>query len=381
MNILLIGGTGVLSSAVLKESLNKGYTVTIINRGNKRCEENVELIKADKNDTKTIASFLSGRHFDVVCDFLCYTKEELAKSFCFYRDYTNQYVFISSCAVYDTSLDKVFSEDSEKVLNLWDYSKKKWEAEQELIKLAKDSNTKYTIVRPAITYGDTRIPYGIVPKYGYHWTICSRILAGKPIITWNNGLVRNNMMRVEDFAIGFVGLFANQNAFNECFNLCGDESPTYKEVLTIIGDYLNCPVKMIDIPVTFYAKNVPSQYGEIIGGRAYNSINSNAKIKEVVPYFSQRISLREGVISTLKTYERENYQLGIDWKYDAESDRVIKKWCRRNKIPMEEYHLKFIDYLKTNDRKDFKQYLLAYYSDKLLVRLIIRMVQKIIKRK
>jgi len=53
---------------------------------------------------------------------------------------------------------------------------------------------------------DTHIPYGISPQYGYHWTLIARILSGKPIIRWNGGINRCNMMRVEDFAVGVIGL-------------------------------------------------------------------------------------------------------------------------------------------------------------------------------
>ncbi|UKI17683.1 MAG: hypothetical protein L6V80_05815 [Bacteroidales bacterium] len=52
MNILLIGGTGVLSSAVTIEAIRQGFDVTMINRGNRmnRVPQCVELIKADKNN-------------------------------------------------------------------------------------------------------------------------------------------------------------------------------------------------------------------------------------------------------------------------------------------------------------------------------------------
>ena len=66
------------------------------------------------------------------------------------------------------------------------------------------TDVKYTVIRPCVTYGDTRIPYGISPQYGYHWTLAARILNNKPIIRWNGGINRCNMMRVEDFAVGAV---------------------------------------------------------------------------------------------------------------------------------------------------------------------------------
>ena len=36
IKVLLIGGSGTLSKAVLKESMTKGYSLTIMNRGRKK---------------------------------------------------------------------------------------------------------------------------------------------------------------------------------------------------------------------------------------------------------------------------------------------------------------------------------------------------------
>ena len=106
MNILIIGGTGVLSHAVVQEALKQGISVTMINRGRRKnlIPQGVELIKSDKDDKEAIHKALRGRRFDAVMDYLCFTDNETINSFNFYSRYTKQYFFISSCAVYNTSL-------------------------------------------------------------------------------------------------------------------------------------------------------------------------------------------------------------------------------------------------------------------------------------
>lgn len=49
MNILLIGGTGVISTAVSNYCANLGYNVFIINRGKtkKNIGKNINIIRAD----------------------------------------------------------------------------------------------------------------------------------------------------------------------------------------------------------------------------------------------------------------------------------------------------------------------------------------------
>lgn len=161
----------------------------------------------------------------------------------------------------------------------------RWNGNLSSSTVAAKTDVKYTVIRPCVTYGDTRIPYGISPQYGYHWTLAARILNNKPIIRWNGGINRCNMMRVEDFAVGAVGLIGNPSAYNEAFNICGDETPSFNDVLDCLSELTGKIVKTVDIDSAFYAKEVPQRAGEILGGRSIDSINSNEKIKAAVPSY------------------------------------------------------------------------------------------------
>ena len=372
MHILIIGGTGVLSTAVTAEALKKGIKVTMINRGNRPIPDGVEHIKANKDDLTTIADRLKDRKFDAVMDYLCYTDAQTEKSVNFYSVYTKQYFYISSCAVYDTRAMKgePCEEDSPKVLPMWKYSVDKWASEEKLSKMFKESDAHYTIIRPCVTYGDTRIPYGISPRYGYHWTLCARILSEKPIITWNHGVNRCNMTRVEDFAVGVVGLIGNPKAYNEAFNVCGDEAPSFNDVLNTMSEILGKQVITIDITSEDYAKEIPSRAGELLGGRSIDAINSNKKIKEAVPSFRHTFSLKQGIQKTIDAYKQHEYQHGIDWIFDADTDRIIKKWCKQQGIDWKQYNLGLVDYLGTATFHDKLTYMMQYHKDDIVVKMM-----------
>lgn len=360
----MVGGTGVLSTAVTAEALRHGIAVTMINRGNRKIPDGVELIKSDKDDLAYIAKQLEGRTFDAVMDYLCYTDTQTEKSVRFYQKYAKQYFYISSCAVYNTEklAGKMGDEESPKVLPIWKYSVDKWASEQRIAKLLEGSNVKYTIIRPCVTYGDTRIPYGISPMYGYHWTLVARILNDKPIITWNEGKNRCNMTRVEDFAVGVVGLIGNPKAYNEAFNVCGDEFPTQGEVLDTIAEIVGHPVKKINIDGEFYASEIPYRRGELLGGRSIDSLNNNAKLKDAVPTFKHTYSLKDGIRKTIEAYKNQGFQHGIDWKFDAETDRTIRKWCRQKGLPLKKREASFEDYLGIATINDRMKYWFVFHD-------------------
>lgn len=377
MKLLLVGGTGVLSSAVTHEALKQGFEVTMINRGKRAIPDGVESLVFDCHDYGGIGNALAGRHFDATIDFLCYSKQELENSFRLYSRFSSQYLFISSCMVYDTRIGGWMDENSPKVLPMWQYSVGKWDCELSLIQLAHQSPCKVTVIRPSVTYGDTRIPYGEGPRYGFHWTLAARILARKPIIRWNGGRNRCNVTRVEDFAVGCIGLVGNPAAYGEAFNVCGDETPSWAEVLDALSLAIGKKAQTIDIPSEFYAREWPARAGAILGGRSIDSLCRNDKIKKAVPKFIQTIGLNDGIARTVKAYRERNFQNGIDWRYDADSDRIIDKWCKQRGIPSKGLNLGFVDYLGNASFRDRMEYAKIRHGDSLAVRTLLRMKRKL----
>lgn len=372
-SVLIIGGTGCLSSAVVKSCLDDGLQVVTINRGHHQDKllAGVELLKADKHDADRIKTGLNGRHFDAVIDFLSYTKEDLNKSLELYSQFADQYIFLSSCAVYKMADGRECDEDSEKVNQSWPYSVQKWDAECFLEKKASELGLHYTIVRPSITFGDTRIPYGIMPPYGYHGTVLKRIAARKPLIRWEGGETGINMMRVEDFARALVMLIGDARAYGEAFNISGEEYYTFNDVIKSLERKLGQKIELFDVSAAEYAAEVPRRYGEIISGRTTTSKCSMAKFKRLYPEYKQEYNLDEGISMTVDAYVAENYMDGMDYRFDGECDRVIMQIAGRN-VSAKDYKIGFIDYMgnaTAEDRRRYDDELHAHRLDKRLKRL------------
>lgn len=344
MEILVIGGTGVISYAVVLEALKQGINVTCINRGkskNQVLPSDVKTIIADYHDEENIRKALKGRYFDAVIDVLCYKPSDIEYSVNLFKDICTQYIFFSSCAVYNKGKgDYICNENSPLINPIWDYSINKVKCEKKLIELTNKNRLFYTIVRPAVTYGNTRIPYGITPPYGYHGTLIQRILKHKPIILWDNGNAYSTITRVEDFAIGLVGLLGNSMAYNEIFNIVGDEKYRWIEVIEELGKILNCKPLYVNLTKEELAIEMPERKGEILGGRGINQLLDNTKLKKIVPEFKTRISLHEGLTKTVEYYSKSQYLKGIDYKFDSTWDRIAKKYA-----PKESVNIGFINYL------------------------------------
>lgn len=377
MKVLIIGGTGTLSSPIVDECICRGYEVTMINRGkrNRFINPKAELIKCDINNEEKLKSVVNGRTFDCCIDFLVFTEKQLERSLRCFTEAGNvkQYIFISSAQVYNTSNKGIMEEDSSELIQpLWSYSVDKVKCEQLLKEYCNTKKINYTIIRPGVTYGDTRIPYGMDPIRGKHWTIVERIKAGKPIITWNHGENKLNLTHVDDFAIGAVGLIGNKAAYNEAFNVVGDYVYSWKEVLDTIGRIIGCDVRTIDIPVDYYASEL-SEYvsGRLRGGRATDLCCSNAKLKRVVPDFKTTITLEDGIKRTLHFYKNNNYCNGFDYAWDAECDRILSRYNSTSNVQKTQLH--YIQYNKTSLKESIINrcdYYIKFYKGSIMGRLL-----------
>lgn len=367
----MVGGTGCISSGVVKACLDKGYEVAMINRGNRPhlIPECVYLIKADKDNLDAIAEQIGDNRFDAVVDFLCYNNKELEKSIRFYSKYAPQYVFISSCAVFDGRKSNIIDENSPMGDERWSYSISKMKAEALLKQLAENMDVKYTIVRPNVTYGDTRIPYGITPPYGKHGTIIQRILHGKPIIRWEKGETFSNMMRVEDFSKAFVELLGNPLAYNNDFNICSGNNYTFNDVLEILERKLGKEIVVFDVTGEEYAQKIPYRRGELISGRCHRNYHSMDKFKSLFPDFKEEYNLRAGIEKTIDAYFAQNWMDGMSYEFDAECDRIIRDISRKRRESKDKYRLGFIDYLGKGNPKDRKTYKSSLNANKFYNRL------------
>jgi nucleoside-diphosphate-sugar epimerase len=384
--ILVVGGTGVISFAVVKQALSQGFDVTCINRGKTKTQklpEEVKVLIADYHNKCIIEKKLDGLHFDAVIDVLCYKETDIEYSVMLFKDKCDQYVFFSSCAVYNKGKgDYTCTEDSELINPVWNYSINKVRSEQKLVSLSQQYGFNYTIVRPAVTYGNTRIPYGITPPYGYHGTLIQRIINHKPIILWDNGEAYSTITHVDDFAVGMVGLLGNPKAYNTAFHIVGDYHYHWRDVILTLGKILDVQPIFFNLTKEEYAEEIPKRRGELLGGRGISQLLDNSKLKCVVPDFKTTISLEEGLKRTVHYYQTNNYLKGIDWIFDADTDRIIKKWCKNQGIDWKKYNLGFVNYLGTATLHDRMIYWREFNKENCFVRLInfaLRTARKIKK--
>ena len=137
MKILMIGGTGTISSAITRQLAREGHDLWLLNRGNRKDEvpANVRQVIADINDTDDVQRQIGNEFFDAVCEFIGFLPEQVERDIQLFRGHTRQYVYISSASAYNKpARSHVITEGTTLANPYWQYSRNKIACEELLMK-------------------------------------------------------------------------------------------------------------------------------------------------------------------------------------------------------------------------------------------------------
>lgn len=326
MRVLLLGGTGTLSTAICRLAVNEGIEVSVLNRGNNNSKlpEGVTIYKGNFHSKQDLLQCLEHGKYDVIIDFLSRIPSDIEHVYSIFSNSCQQFIFISSACVYRRNKeDFPIKETSPKPNKDWSYNIEKYNCEKRLIELSKSSGSYYTIVRPYITYNEERIPLGIAPLYKYHRTLIERFKAGKPWFVWDEGKAITTVTYVEDFAKGVVGLFLNENAENEDFHITGDFSYTQKQLIEIILKRLSSKSRVLNISTTDIVDCLKEYKQMMDGDRVLDAVFDNSKIKAAVPELVFNTDIEKGLEKIINhwTISEPLY----DYSFEARIDRMLSK--------------------------------------------------------
>ncbi len=328
MRILIIGGTGTISSAITRQLAASGHDLWLLNRGTRKSEvpAGVHQVTVDINDEAAVLRAIDGLQFDSVCEFIGFVPAQVERDIRLFRGRTRQYVYISSASAYHKPARNYIVNESTSLVNpYWQYSRDKIACERLLMDCYRETGFPVTIVRPSHTYCERSIPVGLHGTKG-SWQVIKRMLAGKPVIVHGDGSSLWTMTWNEDFARGFIGLLGNPHAIGEAFQIMSDEILTWDQIYGTVTACLGVPYRPYHISSDFLRAVAPSHYdvtGNLIGDKAASVVFDCSKLKRVVPGFQATVRFEEGVRRCLAYIQAHAECQQDDEEFDGWCDRVI----------------------------------------------------------
>lgn len=322
MKILMIGGTGTISTAVSKKLIHDGHELYVLNRTGKsdKLPEGPNYLKCDINKEEDAKEILKDLSFDAVCNFIIYDKQQLERDYRLFAGKTKQYVYISSASAYNKlPSDYLITEGTSLANPYWEYSRKKIEGERYLLKMYQENGFPVTIVRPSHTYCERSVPVGVHGNNG-SWQVIKRMLEGKPVIIQGDGTSLWTMTDSRDFAVGFAGLLGNPHAIGEAFQITSDESLTWNQIYQTLAKCLGVTLHPYYVSSYFLADVSDYDFtGGLIGDKSNSVVFDCSKLKKAVPEYKAVIRFEQGM--------RRTIDYVLSHKECQREDPEFDKWC------------------------------------------------------
>ncbi len=254
MKVLIIGGTGLISTSITRQLVGKGYDVTLVNRG--RSEDRnfgvARVISADRKDYAAFKTrFSSGEQYDTVIDMVAFVPDDAQSVIETFRGRTKQVIFCSTVCACGGPAGKYPIHELDKLAPISGYGRNKAKCEEMLLAAGAAGDFSVTVMRPSQTYGEGGV---IVHSMGGSTTYIDRIRKGKPIVVHGDGSCLWAACHIDDVAGGFVGAVGNPLAAGKIYNVTGEEWMTWNMYHAGVAAALGCTLpELVHIPTDLLA--------------------------------------------------------------------------------------------------------------------------------
>ena len=340
-NVLVLGGTGAIGSYTVKELASLGFFVSVTSRKIHASKPNIEYYMGNGHDLPFLESCLTKKKWTAIIDFMNYSTEEFEDRFQKLLNATNQYVFISSSRVYASCDGKITESsprlldvvDDKSFLNTDDYALSKARCENILIQSGKRN---WTIIRPYMSYFKDRLDLGHYPKE--LWLF--RILNGHGILFPKDVASRKTTLtHGADVGRGIGGIVGKNEAFGQIFHITCTKSYTWGEILNLYKSVV------VEHGFKFECKMIPAAENkeEFIYkyDRNYNREFCNDSIAHFVD-ITAFMDAKEGISQSIREFLKQPKWKDIDWRRQANWDRLLKEKTRISNIPTAKDKINYI---------------------------------------
>jgi nucleoside-diphosphate-sugar epimerase len=304
VHALVLGGTGVIGTGVVRRLVERGATVTVFARGVR--ESTIPLgarsIVGDRGDRGAFERTFEGARYDVVVDLLCYAPEDAE---CVVRTFggrCEQLVLCSTACTYGVSSpSSVLVEETFPQQPSTPYARQKVACERILERAASERRFALTILRPSHTYG----PGGpLVDQLEIDGVAWDRIAHGLPVLCAGDGLGLWQPMHRDDCAEVFARAAGEPIAYGEAYNATGDRIFTWRDYYRTVARALGEPARLVLSPAGWLLKELPGRFSFLAEITRFHAVYSNEKARAAFPGLRAAVDLQSGAGATFADMRR-----------------------------------------------------------------------------
>jgi nucleoside-diphosphate-sugar epimerase len=304
MRVCVVGGTGNISTSIVRRLLELGHDVTIFNRGKTAdpVPPEVRQIRGDRADTTAFEAAMQREKFDAAIDMICFRKEDALSSIRAFRD-VGHFIQCSTVCTYGIEYDFLPADETHRLRPISDYGRNKVAADNAFLEAYHAHGFPITIIKPSTTYGPKM---GLLRQVAWEFSWISRIRAGKPIIVCGDGNALHQFLHVDDAALCFAGVLGNPRTIGQIYNMTRREPVTWTQWHRAAMRVIGREVELIGVPFETLKRFKIPAFDICDQIFAHHVYYSSEKLFRDVPDFQPRVTLEAGIASVLEAMERDN---------------------------------------------------------------------------
>jgi nucleoside-diphosphate-sugar epimerase len=326
MNVLILGGTGVISTEIVNLLSKLHHNVTVFNRGIRKVRylAEPEIIVGDKQDAEGFRRLLKGRKFDAVIDMISYNPEDAALTLDALSGSGAHFIFTSTVSVYKRPVRDVpfrethelFSDDT---FCSYGYHKARMEAFLQL----QMEEAPITIIRPSLTVGKGSKNVGVMRN---NYGIIDRIRKGKPIVVFGDGVNPWSWTWAGDLAKAYAGVLRRSVCYGQVYHAANDDLRIWDDLYYEFGKLVGIEPRLIHISTEMLMAVSTEVFGHVYQEKMHCGLFACDKIHQDVPEFVCEYTLDKIVKALSEWYEEEEQARVMDKDRDALEDAIVEKY-------------------------------------------------------
>ena len=255
MRVLIVGGTGLISTAITQQLLDRGDAVTVFNRGRTpvRVRGALELLTGDRREPGSLERAVDGRTWDAVIDMTAFVPQDGEQLVRVFWGRTAQVVLCSTACVYGGPAVELPIRETSPRSPFGQYGINKAAIEKFLLDRSGRQGTVTTVLRPSFTTGEGATAAGLL----FDDALISRMRARLPVIVMDDGKTPWAIAHVSDVARGFVASLGNPAAAGNDYHLTSHEHSDWNAVYRVLADAAGGTADIVHLPSEWLRKVAP----------------------------------------------------------------------------------------------------------------------------
>jgi len=303
MRTLILGGTGLISTGIVKHLLARGSEVAVFNRGQRPSTIGPKPVHlpGDRNDPASLAS-AAAQHFDTVIDMIGFTPEQADLAIGAFGGRCQHFIFCSTVCTYGVKIPAgVVVDESFPQEPISGYGKNKLLCEQKILGAAREGKFAATVIRPSCTYGPGNSLIDQLESNPVSW---DRIARGLPVLMADGGMGLWNSTHRDDVGKLFAHSALNPVTYGRSYNATTQRVFTWRDIYRETAAALGTTAWVISVPADWIIDQDPKRFGLLAEITRFHGAYTSAAAMGDVPEFRCEVAYIDGAKETLDDLRR-----------------------------------------------------------------------------